>query len=359
MSTPSPAPGAPAPGGPAAVALTGVEAGRALRWRAVLGSSSGPVLLLLSFGVGNRWLGLLAALVLAATAVAVCTLPRVASLAVSVRVPARTRAGEHVEHVVDVVNHGSRPCPPTVVHLAGDGFADVHATLPAVPAGQAVRLVLPRRALRRCVSTGPLVRVEGADALGLLTTHRAALVPALVHVHPAPAAAPALPPPPVAGTDDVAGVRPWRRGDRLSAVHWRASARRGGAGQPGGGLVVVEREAEPAGPLVLVLGAGAGADPGADPQADPEAWEQLLAAAATLVLREGAAGRRVGVLADDPLREGAGAARVVEGAAALDALAAAGDPRPLGQRAAVARRLAGRGGRVLVGTPPSAWREAP
>ncbi|NAZ77495.1 DUF58 domain-containing protein, partial [Kineococcus sp. T13] len=238
MSTPSPAPGAP--GAPGAVALTGVEAGRSLRWRAVLGAGSGPVLLLLSFGVGNRWLGLLAALVLAATAVAACTLPRVASLAVSVSVPARARAGEHVEHVVDVVNHGSRPCPPTVLHLGGDGFADAHAALPAVPAGRGVRLVLPRRALRRCVSTGALVRVEGADALGLLSTHRAALVPALVHVHPAPAAAPVLPPPPPAvGADDVAGVRPWRRGDRLSAVHWRASARRGGAGQPGGGLVVV------------------------------------------------------------------------------------------------------------------------
>nr|WP_281373360.1 DUF58 domain-containing protein [Kineococcus aurantiacus] len=143
-------------------------------------------------------------------------------------------------------------------------------------------------------------------------------------------------PPSARGVEDLAGVRPFRAGDPASAVHWRASARRGPLSAPAGpslvpSLVVVEREAEVRGLLVLLL------DP--VPGLGEEGFEALLASASALVLAERGAGRRVAVL-------DAGG-RAAEGLAALDVLAAA-------ERGAVARpelavRAAGRDGRVLVG----------
>ncbi|ABS03170.1 DUF58 domain-containing protein [Kineococcus radiotolerans] len=310
---------------------------RAPRLRPVLTATAGPALVLLSFGVGNRWLTLLGCLLLGAVGVAAATSPRVRSLAVRVDVPARTRAGDVVEHVVHVRNTGSRDLPAALLRLRGDGFAEVHCGLPAVAAGAVVSVRVPRRAGRRGLSGGPEVVVEACDSLGLLLVSGSGRVPAPVHVHPAPAPVPVLPAPPAsAGGLDVAGVRPFRRGDGASSLHRRASARRGAAGRgpggPGAGLVVVEREAEAAGPLVVVLGAS-----GVE---DEVAWEELVASAAALVRRELASGGAVRVVAG-----GASAA----GPGALDVLAAVGAPEPVAAGVVAARRSAGRSGRVLVG----------
>lgn len=330
--------------------LTDAAPGRPFRLRPVVLATSGPVLLVLSFGVGNRWLALVGCLVLAALVVAAATTPRTSALAVAVRVPARAAVGDVVEHVVTVHNTGAKDCAPVVLHLRGDAFEDVHTGVPALASGAAVELRLPRTALRRAHSTGPLVVVEAGDALGIVVQRRSGRPAAEVFVHPVPTLVPQLPAAASrAGSDDVAGIRPFRVGDPASAVHWRASARRAAAGPPGpGALVVVEREATPTGVLVLVLNTVG--------DAVGDGLEPLLGQAAALVARERAAGRRVGVLD--------GGARLREGAEALDVLAAA-LPRPqvegqLEGQLTVARRLAGRDGRVVVAsaTAEPSWRTA-
>lgn len=332
------------------VLLTRPSTDKVLRMRPILVVAAGPALLLLSFGVGNRWIALVACLLLAAVGVAVATLPRVWTLSVRVDVPARTRTGEVVEHVFHLHNHGPRDLPPAVLHFRGDAFAPGHTALPAVPAGGTVSLRVPRTAAFRCFSAGPEVVVEASDSLGLLTVERTGRVAAPVHVHPAAATPPPVATPPAsAGAEDVAGVRPFRRGDRVSSVHWRASARRGGAsgpaGRSGAGLVVVEREAEPVGPLVLALGGAP--SPSGSGSGEEVAWEELLASAAALVRRELGSGRVVRVVLAGALGEGLGA---------LDVLAAAGGPSPVD--AVAARAAAGRDGRVLVGEPGAGWRFA-
>ncbi|WP_432510981.1 DUF58 domain-containing protein [Kineococcus sp. SYSU DK001] len=314
-----------------------------VRVRPIALATSGPALLVLSFGVGNRWLALVACLLLAVTALAVLTAPPVTSLAVSVRVPARARAGQVVEHVVRVRNTSSRPCPAVVLHLGGDGFAPCHTGLPDLAAGQVVELRLPRAARSRGLSAGPVVLVEAADVLGVHLQRRWAAVPAAVAVHPAPSAVPRLPvPAPRPGADDLAAVRPFRAGDRPSAVHWRASARRGG-GPTGPALVVVEREAAPEGVLVVVL-----------PTA-PAGFEDVLGQVAALIGAGRAAGRRIAVL--DPTSP-----VVAEGATALDVLAAAQPAehvlaQPGGAALERARRTAGPHGRVVVAAADG-WRSA-
>lgn len=59
------------------VLLTQPSTDKVLRMRPILVAKAGPALLLLSFGVGNRWIALVACLLLAAVGVAVATLPRV------------------------------------------------------------------------------------------------------------------------------------------------------------------------------------------------------------------------------------------------------------------------------------------
>ncbi|WP_432541999.1 DUF58 domain-containing protein [Kineococcus sp. SYSU DK002] len=314
-----------------------------VRVRPIALATAGPALLVLSLGVGNRWLALVACLLLAVTALSVLTAPPVTALAVSVRVPPRARAGQDVEHVVRVRNTSSRPCPAVVLHLGGDGFAPAHAGVPDLAAGQAVELRLPRAARSRGVSAGPVVLVEAADVLGVHLQRRWAAAPAVVAVHPAPTTVPALPvPAPRAGADDLAALRPFRTGDRASAVHRRTSARRGGG--PGGpALVVVEREAAPEGLLVVVL------------PTSPAGFEDVLGQVAALLEAERRAGRRVAVL------DGAAPSpRAAEGAAALDVLAAAQpSPTPPAVASALdrARRAAGPHGRVVV-AGADGWRSA-
>lgn len=283
------------------VPLTEPVAGQRFRLRPVVAAMAGPVLLVLSFGVANRWVTLVACLVIAAQLVALATAPRLSALAVSVSVPVRAAVGESVEHVVVVANSAAKPSVPLVLRLRDDGFAEVHFPVPSIAAGAAVELRVPREALVRGESRGPSVVAQGPDALGLSTHRRSAQVPAVVRVYPAPTTAPALPVPPAsAGTDDLAGVRPFRAGDRASMVHRRSSARRGS-------LVVVEREAEPVGRLVVV------------PELGPEGLEAVLGQVSAVVLGELSARRPVAVLGPQGLVEGEGALDVL-------ALAVPGSP---------------------------------
>jgi uncharacterized protein (DUF58 family) len=290
---------------------------------------AGPALLLLAFGVGNRWLALVACLLLAALGLAALTAPSVSGLVVVVRRPARAAVGDVVEHVVVVHNGGTRTSPALVLHLADNPFSPGHFGVPAVAPGEAVELRIRRTAVVRGAADGVDVVLEWADALGLVVQRRQSLAPAPVHVHPAPGAVPALPVPgPRAGAEDLAGVRPFRRGDSPAAVHWRASARRGG-GPTGPALVVVERETPPVGIRVVALPEPA--------EVTAAEFEAVLQQATALLLADLSAGRRSGLLDAD--------GTVHEGLRVLDALAVA---QPAPRRLEAAQAAAGRDGEVVV-----------
>lgn len=313
--------------------VTGPVSPTGVRWRRIALVTAGPALLVLSFGVGNRWLALVGCLLLAALGLAALTAPTVNALTVAVQRPSRVAVGGVVEDVVRVRNTGNRPSPPLVLHLGGDVLAPVHTGVPAIEPGQVVALRVPRAASARGACEAADVVLEWADALGIVLQRRRAFAPAPVHVHPAPAVLPALPvPAPRTGAEDLAGVRPFRRGDAPSAVHWRASARRG-TGPAGPALVVVERDTPPVGLRVVVL-------PGPG-EASEEDFEAVLRQAAALVLADLGSGRRTAVLAAD------GTAR--EGVDALDALAVAQpSPHQQGSTLEAARDAAGRDGEVLL-----------
>lgn len=313
--------------------VTGPVPPGGVRWRRIALVTAGPALLVLSFGVGNRWLALVGCLLLAALGLAALTAPTVGAVTVAVQRPSRVAVGGVVEDVVRIRNTGTRPSPPLVLHLGGDVLTPVHTGVPAVEPGQAVVLRVPRTASTRGACESAEVVLEWADALGIVLQRRRALVPAPVHVHPAPSAVPALPVPPArAGAEDLVGVRPFRRGDAPSTVHWRASARRG-SGPAGPALVVVDRDTPPAGLRVLVL-------PGSG-EVTEEDFETVLRQASALVLADLGSGRRTAVL------DAAGTAR--EGVDALDALAVA-QPSPWTPQATLeaARAAAGRDGEVLL-----------
>jgi len=308
------------------VPLTDPVPGQGFRLRPVVATLAGPVLLLLSFGVANRWVALVACLVVAAQVVALRTAPRLSALAVSVTVPLRAGVGEGVEHVVTVTNSAPKPSVPIVLRLRDDGFAQVHLPVPSIPAGATLELRVPRQAQERGRSLGPTVVAQGPDALGLLTHRRSARVPAPVLIHPAPTSAPTLPAPAAqAGAQDLAGVRPFRAGDRASMVHRRASARRPGS------LVVAEREAEPVGRLVVV------------PDLRADDLDRVLGEVTAVVLDELAAHRPVAVVGPEGL---------VEGEGALDVLALIGVGPGVGVVPA-----SHRGDRVVVAAGPG-WRSA-
>ena len=120
--------------------------------------------------------------------------------------------------------------------------------------------------MRRGVYSRSLALVEVGDPLGITRSTRGWATDHELLVHPAPArpADPTLSAAPIdaasrasiRGTEELAGLRPWRPGEDRRAVHWRASARRRQ-------LVVVERDV-PDLPtrwvLVLVGAAGSDAD---------------------------------------------------------------------------------------------------
>jgi uncharacterized protein (DUF58 family) len=136
---------------------------------------------------------------------------------------------------------------------------------------------------------------------------------------------------------DVRGVRPYRPGDSLRAVHWRSSARRRE-------LMVCEYDAAPSPELILVVDAWL---PAEATDADRERLEATLSLASTIAVTwVRAAGTRVALAASGEVSIISGEAMLRE---ALIPLAdAAGSPSPAAPDAASLGRMAARAARVVV-----------
>jgi uncharacterized protein (DUF58 family) len=206
--------------------------------------------------------------------------------------PRAVRVGGSATLVVRATNREARRTPPIRVigslSTAGEGILAVAPLEPGQSVEARIRLDAPRRGI---VAAGPL-RVVASDPLGLWasTTTSEASSRLIIHpdVHPVPSigrgAGPrrALTGPPGPGPaggaeGDVAGLRPYVRGDDLRLVHWRTSARRG---HPH----VVQVEPPAAAPtLGVVLHNEAHS-------CDPDAFERAVQAAASLLAHAGARG---------------------------------------------------------------------
>jgi uncharacterized protein (DUF58 family) len=178
---------------------------------------------------------------------------------------------------------GRRGLGPHTVTVAHPAFGPVTVAMPGLgPQGQAEATVTATPPRRGIWSDAGSWEVAVTSPLGLAGTRVGGGLTGRVVVRPAPATPLPLPAAPGStGTDrgprdpgpgvEVHGLREWRSGDPASAVHARASARRG---RP----VVLEREPDGTAPLVIVAGR-----PGPD-------WEKRIeraAATAVQALREG------------------------------------------------------------------------
>lgn len=294
----------------------------------------------LSRSLDNSWLFLLACLMLGVIVASFVTRPRLGRLDFALESPRRAMVGAQVGQVL-VVTATRRGAGAAVVVLHGPGLAPALVAVPAMPAGGVARLPLFREALARCAGGDLHLLVRGSDAFGLLRSSRtvAVDVPVLIHPRPAPPLVVAPSSATVGAGADVVGVRPWRVGDPATAVHARASARRGQ-------LVVLEREVIAPRTLVLLLDGGSTGTPGGTgtPVTDAvgaQAWEDTLARCAALVRNTR---DRAVVLVSVDVEGGVGVAR---GPGLLDAIAVLPTPGKVTPDVfARARRLAGSDGQV-------------
>jgi uncharacterized protein (DUF58 family) len=172
-------------------------------------------------------------------------------------VPRATSGGEVFQHVT-LTNRGERALPSFRLAMSYPGLADLEVRVPALAPGGQACADLVRTAGRRGGYRGGALLAVVTDPLGLVRRRYAFTVQLALTVHPRPGQ------PLTAqlswagqdsqdlarrGSDELAGLRPWRPGDERRDVHWRSSARRGR-------LVVVERD-EPTGEqwVLAVVGA--------------------------------------------------------------------------------------------------------
>ncbi len=300
------------------------------------------VLHLLGRITGGGWLALASAAALALPVAAVLLRPRLDGLTVAAD-PVRARLGDGVDVRYVVRNTGDRPSPPARLVDSAHGLGAMVIAVPALaPGAEAVAQLRRTTISRGCTSTAP-VELSSTAPFGLVRVSRKLTVPGPFVVGPRRVPARELPAGgagaggssrPVAGVGtEVLGLRPWRPGDGMRAVHARSTARHG---RP----VVLERERD-TGPSVVVLCAAPGA--GATWEA---AVEQSCAIAEEAVRRS----RPPVLLATGlvaPARPDMGA--VLAWHAALD------DVRPLDAGTLTAAlRAAGPGGALVLLAPPAA-----
>ncbi|WP_426566291.1 DUF58 domain-containing protein [Angustibacter sp. McL0619] len=204
------------------------------------------VLQLLYMLTANRWLVLGAAAVAGLALTGHLMRPDLSAVRICIGGARRSRAGEPVRLELHVHNDGRRVLPPTRFTLALAGVAgELLVDVDAVHPSDVAPARLTPTTLVRGVYRGSVVSCSLTDPFGLVRTRRTwqddrellvvpaaaeATTPVLSSVRTTARARAS-----VTGTEELAGLRPWRTGEDRRAVHWRASARRGR-------LVVVERD---------------------------------------------------------------------------------------------------------------------
>ena len=207
---------------------------------------SAGVLQLLYMLTGNRWLVLGAAALAGLVLAGYLFRPDLSAVRVCVGGEHRARAGDPVALTLHVHNDGRRTLPASRLSLVLNGTTqEIQVDVDPVPANGVARATLSPTAANRGAYSGSVASCSATDPLGLLSSRRSWASARELLVQPV-AVGPARPVlssssaatgvrASVTGTQEVAGLRPWRQGEDLRAVHWRASARRGRT-------VVVERD---------------------------------------------------------------------------------------------------------------------
>lgn len=241
----------------------------------------GAALVLAGITAQAGWLFVLAAGVLGAVAASFVLLPGLGAVEIERELPRRVRAGDDVPVVVRLTNRGRRSLPAMRILDSVEAFEPVILSAAELPAGTTAHAGTTRRAERRGIYVSGSVRLETSAPLGFarrfLTTDAPAtvtVVPSWIELGPwsrieslGAGGEEASPRPGHGG--DYLGVRDYRPGDPVRAVHWRSAAR-------AGRLIVTEHEEQARRQVLIALG---GPDAGDPPES---AFETLVQAAASV-----------------------------------------------------------------------------
>ena len=217
-----------------------VRSTRRVSRRALSAVLIGGALILAGTTAQAGWLFLLAAGVLGAVVGSFVLLPRLQGAEISRDLPRRVRVGEAVPVVLRVTNCGTRPLPVMRLEDSFEAFEPVALCSQELGPGATARAETVRRARRRGVYESGSVRLQTSAPLGFARRLLVRDAPGSVTVVPGWVELDAWSPlrssgmggeDPSAragqGTGDYLGVRDYRPGDPVSAVHWRSAARAG------------------------------------------------------------------------------------------------------------------------------------
>lgn len=320
-----------------------VRSSRRVSRRALSAVLIGGALILAGTTAQAGWLFVLAAGVLGGVAGSMLLLPRLRGAEIVWDLPRRARVGEEVPVGLRVTNRGKRALPVMRVEDSLGAFEPVALCSMELGPGATARAETVRRAQRRGVFESGSVRLETSAPLGFARRLVVQDAPATLTVVPTWVELEAWSPlrsggigdeDPNAragqGTGDYLGVRDYRPGDPLRAIHWRSAAR-------AGRLIVTEYEEESRRRVLIALG---GADAGEPPDS---AFETLVQSAASIAKCSIDNGNQVSLL------HSAGELSDAHFSECLEALAAAApDDRPLSPRLGRGLARLGRGGTVVL-----------
>lgn len=228
------------------------------------------------------WLFVLAAGVLGLVAGSFVVRHRLKSVRVERSVPLRTRVGDIVRVGLTVTNQSRKGVPLFSIKDSFPAFPEIHVGVDRLGPNEVAEVEIATAGTKRGVFAGGEVHVTSGAPFGLSRSRRRLSVPSETVVVPRwvdLASFPLIEP--STGSDvmherlragageDFLGVREFRPGDPLRAVHWRSSAR-------AGNLVVREFEQEASSRSALVL---VGTDHG---EGHDSSFEILVSAAASI-----------------------------------------------------------------------------
>lgn len=253
--------------------------------RAFVISGIGLLLILAGATAQAGWLFVLASGVLGLVAGSIIYKHPLRALVVTRAAPRRVRVGDPVRVGLRVENPSRRTVPLFAIDDLFPAFDPVKIGVERLPSGGSAEIETVRVANRRGRSTEGKVKVTSGAPFGLMTTRRALsvdseviVVPRWVELGSFPLAEPSSSPsdvlherPRAGGGEEFLGVREFRPGDALRAVHWRSTAR-------AGTLVVREYEQEISNRTALVI---AGEDHG---EGATSSFEMLVSACASVGL---------------------------------------------------------------------------
>jgi uncharacterized protein (DUF58 family) len=323
--------------------VSAVRSSRRVSRRALSSVLIGAALILAGTTAQAGWLFVLAAGVLGVVFGSFVLLPRLRGAEVSRELPRRVRLGEKVPVVLRVTNRSKSTLPVMRVEDSLEAFEPVALCCKELGAGVTARVETVRRARQRGVYESGPVCLQTSAPLSFARRLLVRETPGRVTVVPSWVELPAWSPlrssgiggeDPNAragqGTGDYLGVRDYRPGDPMRAVHWRTAAR-------AGRLIVTEFEEESRRRVLIALG---GPDAGIPPDS---AFETLARAAASIAKCALDNGHQVSLL------HSGGELADARFGDCLEALAeATPDDRPLCARLGSGLARLGRGGTVVL-----------